>query len=1125
MRICAIFGFFLLFPVTIMRAQDVTFAGAGCNGGAVSGSWVVPCGVTSITIDVYGAGGGAGGGGGGSNGGFFDTRGGGGAGGGGFTSITINVTPGSSFNYSAGASGCGGSNGSDASSGGAGTTGGASTFSGTDVGGAAISLMANGGGNGSGGSGTEGSPGNGGAGGTASGGTTNISGTAGSNGNGGNGGLGGAGAGPGGGAGGASTGSAGTAYGGGGAGGGNSTGGVGGAGAILITFGGSGTPPVTPTIASTPATCSSPGTSTVSNYVPGETYTFSPLGPTVGAGGAITGMVPGTNYTLVAGTGSCATPPSAPFSNAAATGSVVDPIVSTTSATCSANGSSTITTYNAANTYTFTPIGPTVGAGGVISGMNLGTNYTVTESDLTCTSAPSAPFSNQAQFAAPNINITGTLSYCAGSNTTITANGGVTYVWDDPGNSNTAAITVTQGSYAVVGTDGNGCTGTDNVIVSETAPFAINFSGALSHCLGGNTTVTASGGVSYVWTHGPVTAAVTVTQGTYTVTATDGSGCQSTDDVTITQSGTPTADFTVVDACDGVAVQFLDASTITSGAVTDWDWDFGDNTSSALQNPTHTYTGPGVYNVTLVAGSGNCTDNVTFQAVVFQVPVANFTTSNVCIGTPAVFTDNSSVSGSAIAQWAWDFDGQGNSVAQSPTFNFANAGTYPVTLGVISADLCTATYTSNVTVYPSPVASFTAPATCLGNATVFTNTSSVSSGVINQSAWDFGDGSIGVAASPTHTYVASGTYPVALAVATSNGCIGTTIQNVTVNPLPTINASHTNILCFGQTNGEATVAASGSTPPYSYQWDNAFQSNTATIQNLLAGPYTVTVTDGLGCMADTTVIVIEPLPINIQLTAGDDTCGRGNGAIRAVMIGGTAPFEFIWSAISDSSNLFSTTVPPAGLNTGLTSGDYSVIVNDAGGCSVSGSISVGAITAPVAAFGTRSEPEELTDPIVQFVNSSSNAITYEWHFGDGNVGYQEDPEHLYDTSGVFLVMLIAYNEARYGCSDTTFRYVEVAPLFTFYVPNAFTPDDDGKNDTWGPRGLNFEYESYNAQVYNRWGSLVWQTDNHLTDWDGLEQGSLKPVQQGVYVYQFTLKKFNTFEPKIITGSVTLYRHN
>jgi gliding motility-associated-like protein len=102
--------------------------------------------------------------------------------------------------------------------------------------------------------------------------------------------------------------------------------------------------------------------------------------------------------------------------------------------------------------------------------------------------------------------------------------------------------------------------------------------------------------------------------------------------------------------------------------------------------------------------------------------------------------------------------------------------------------------------------------------------------------------------------------------------------------------------------------------------------------------------------------------------------------------------------------------------------------------------------------------------------------------------------------------------------------VEVDPLFTFYIPNSFTPDSDDLNDTWGPKGTNYEYESYNVQVYDRWGKMVWQTDNPNNYWDGIDQSSLEPVKQGTYIYQFILKQFNTFEPKQITGSITLYRN-
>ncbi|MFM1876733.1 MAG: hypothetical protein RL266_2470 [Bacteroidota bacterium] len=1039
-------------------AQDVTVPGpVGCGAAAQAGVFEVPCGVTSVTVELYGGGGGAGGGGGGSNGGFYDTRGGGGGGGGGYTTITANVTPGSLFNYSIAAGGCGGGNGSDFNDGDNGNPGGATTISGTDALGNPISLTANGGAAGGGGDGTEGNPGSGGAGGTASGGTTNTSGTNGASGNGGNGGLGGAGGGPAGGPGGASEGAAGTAFGGGGAGGGDSNGGNGAAGGIMITFNGPINLPPGPTITSGAPTCTQDGTSTIDNYNPAETYTFNPAGPTIGAGGIINGMTTGTSYTVVSGNISCPSQPSAPFSNAAATGQLDAPTITSVGASCTAAGSSSISNYNAALTYTFNPVGPTVGAGGAINGMAIGTSYTVIASEgMNCVSPPSSAFSNDAQLAGPTVTITG----------------------------------------------------------------------ALSHCPGGSTNVTASGGSSYTWSGGETTATVSLSQGNYTVTVTDGQGCSTTENVVITVSDIPTADFIILDACTGTELGFTDISTIASGSITNWDWDFGDGSTSTLQNPTHIYAAPGIYDVTLTASAGNCTDQLTLQANSYPNPTASFTTANVCVGTAAIFTDNSTVTGSTILQWAWDFDGQANSTQQSPSYTFPNAGTYTVTMGVITANLCADTYDQQVTVYPAPAAQFTATEVCEGAATSFQNQSSVNGGQIASQAWDFGDNlGTSTVASPNYIYATAGTYAVGLAVVSTNGCLAATIQNVTVNPLPSINASHTDILCAGQNNGTATALAAGGTAPYSYQWNDIFQSNTATIDDLNAGGYTVTVTDGNGCTADTTLIVVEPAPVNVVMEAGDDTCGLGNGAVQASVIGGTGPYVYVWSSIADSASIYSENVTPSGWNTHLSPGEYSVVITDAGGCSTSGEAVVGSIPSPTAAFDSRSKPEEFVDPSVQFINQSSGAVSYEWHLGDGNVSYEEDPRHVYDTAGVFLVMLVAYNDPNYGCTDTTFGYVQVDPFFTFYVPNAFTPDEDGKNDTWGPMGDNFEYESYNVQVYDRWGGLVWQTDNPYTWWDGTDQNTLKEVKQGMYVYQFLLKEFNTFEPKRITGTVTVYRHN
>lgn len=687
-------------------------------------------------------------------------------------------------------------------------------------------------------------------------------------------------------------------------------------------------------------------------------------------------------------------------------------------------------------------------------------------------------------------------------------------------------------------TTATGCFGTVTQQVTVNPQPNASFS-APDVCLGEDTPFTdgsavSGGNITHNWDFGDGAGTSVQSDPTYTystpdtydvtLTVTSDQGCVDDTTVSIVVGVLPVADFLVVDACTGDAVEFIDATTIAAGSLTDWVWEFGDNNGSLEQNPQHTYAVPGTYDVTLTVSSGSCTDIITLQATSFPVPTADFTTANVCLGEPADFMDNSSVTGAVIAQWAWDFDGEGNALTADASFTFLNPGTYDVTLAVVTSDFCADTHTEQVTIYPSPEPAFLAQPVCEGEVTSFENQSVVSSGLITGQTWDFGD-DLGTStnSSPTYTYANAGTYPVTLGVTTAFGCTALLTQDVTVNPLPVIDASHTDILCAGQTNGTATASASGATGPYSYLWNNALQSNTPSIQNLGPGPFTVTVTDALGCSSDTTVVVIQPLPINVNLVTGDDTCALGNGAVQAVMMGGTPPFDYVWSAISDSANIFSEDVPPSGWNTMLTPGEYSVVVTDAGGCQTEGVATVGLIPPPEADFSTRSKPEEFRDPSVSFFNESEASISYEWHFGDGDVSSAEHPNHDYDTSGVFLVMLIARNEPRYGCADTTYRYVEVDPFFTFYVPNAFTPDGDGLNDKWGPSGNNYEIESYNVKVFDRWGSLVWQTDNPDFFWDGTDAGSLEPVKQGVYVYQFVVKYFNTFEPQVLTGSVTLYR--
>ncbi|OGS62246.1 MAG: hypothetical protein A2X07_00455, partial [Flavobacteria bacterium GWF1_32_7] len=237
--------------------------------------------------------------------------------------------------------------------------------------------------------------------------------------------------------------------------------------------------PVTPTIVSNVPTCSADGTSTVSNYDIGVTYIFTPAGPSVGAGGLISGMVTGTSYTVLASNGTCSSASSLAFVNNVMLVTPVAPTVSITPETCLSNGIATISNYDASMSYVFTPAGPTVGAGGVISGMIVGTNYTVTASNASCTSVNSAPFSINAILATPAVpTITSVAPTCVvdGSSSISNYDGSLTYTFSPAGPvvGVGGAITgmITGTNYTVVSSNAT-CTSASSLTFNNAAQLSI----------------------------------------------------------------------------------------------------------------------------------------------------------------------------------------------------------------------------------------------------------------------------------------------------------------------------------------------------------------------------------------------------------------------------------------------------------------------------------------------------------------------------------------------------------------------------------------------------------------------------------------------------------------------------
>jgi len=208
----------------------------------------------------------------------------------------------------------------------------------------------------------------------------------------------------------------------------------------------------------------------ITNYDGTLTYVFTPAGPTVGAGGLISGITVATSYTVVANNGSCASAASASFSNGVMLVTPAIPTISTTAPTCSVAGSNTITNYDGSLTYVFTPAGPTVDAAGVITGMTVSTSYTVTAGNGSCTSVASGSFVLDPTPTPMIIDFTG---QCISGSYTLIAdprNASYFYEWFDStgtsiGSSDTQ-IATSSGIYTLEIDNGSGCISTITKTIS-----------------------------------------------------------------------------------------------------------------------------------------------------------------------------------------------------------------------------------------------------------------------------------------------------------------------------------------------------------------------------------------------------------------------------------------------------------------------------------------------------------------------------------------------------------------------------------------------------------------------------------------------------------------------------------
>ncbi|PSK94047.1 gliding motility-associated-like protein [Taibaiella chishuiensis] len=396
-------------------------------------------------------------------------------------------------------------------------------------------------------------------------------------------------------------------------------------------------------------------------------------------------------------------------------------------------------------------------------------------------------------------------------------------------------------------------------------------------------------------------------------------------------------------------------------------------------------------------------------------------------------------------------------------------------------------------------------------------------------AWDFNDaGSTSTAATPTHTFINPGEYNVRMVAINPNACkTHDTVYLKIVVSTDTIHANFNYKLADTCTNPKLTLI-NGSQPMQgrtladaTFKWyfgDNtSFTGPNPPPHNYpTPGTYTLmmVMTDTAACNSPDTLIrtfSFEQLFVNAAFQLPDTFCAGDTLRITNSSVNGTS---YNWT-FGDGSN--STDQHPSHIF--QSPGTYTIrlVSSNPNSCNKvdSASRTITINPNPKAAFSyTPLIPE--TNVPTRFVNQSQNAVRYQWSFGDGGGSVEINPEHQYARTGSYTVCLTAYNTV--GCSDKVCKTVQADVLPLVDVPTGFSPNGDGSNDILYVRG--YSIATMDFKIFNRWGELVFQSQNQNKGWDGTYKGKAQEMDAYAYTLQVTFLDGSTQNKR---GNVTLLR--
>ncbi|MHB8400918.1 MAG: T9SS type B sorting domain-containing protein [Bacteroidia bacterium] len=652
---------------------------------------------------------------------------------------------------------------------------------------------------------------------------------------------------------------------------------------------------------------------------------------------------------------------------------------------------------------------------------------------------------------------------CAGTAATLTAGGASTYTWSTGSNNATIVQSPTVATnYTVTGISSNSCVNTATTSISVN-PLPIVSASSSTICAGSTATLTASGASTYTWNTGAVVSSFTASPLAttyYIVTGTDTNNCKKSVTTSITVNPLPVITVNHPSICIG------NTATLTASGASTYSWNTNDTTSLIIQTPTITthYTVTGT-------DSNSCVKVVTTSITVNPLPIITVNSDTICSGTNALLTANGA------STYSWSSGNTGASITPSPTVstNYTVTGT--------DIHSCVNTATTNIHVNSIPIISVSNATVCLGSSATIT-----ASGASSYT-WSTAETTVSITVSPLLTSQYT--------VSSSNGtCTSSKVSTVSVMSNNTQISSTGSVVCTGDSLKLYTLSTYTA-----YNW-NTEQSN-PTIEVTHAGTYFVNTIDNNGCRGMDSIKIIEVSPVAIPL---QDTTICNGQSVQLHTTYGIYSYQWLPAYGLSNATIFN---PIAHPNVTIT---YTLSVTN-NTCVNTNTVTIFVNPSPTLSVQPKYSLVLEGENVTLHAQSSDSCVwsPTDWlSCGTCNTAVS--------TPQTDVIYTITATNAL-GCSTITTATVQILIVSTLYIPNTFSPNDDGLNDVFKP--IYNHCHNIKMLVFDRWGLLIFQSDNADEGWDGTYRGG--KCQEDVYVYKLDYTDDTKNKAHTMAGNVNLIR--